>query len=38
MYAAVRRHKGIRDDTETGRLVRKTFMPLLEDVSGYIAY
>jgi len=38
MYAAVRRYEGITDDAEAGRLVRESFMPLLEGVSGFIAY
>ena len=38
MYAAVRRYEGITDDAEAGRLVRESFMPLLEQVSGFIAY
>ena len=38
MYAAVRRYEGITDDAEAGRLVHESFMPLLEGVSGFIAY
>jgi hypothetical protein len=38
MYAAVRRYEGITDDAEAGRLVRESFMPLLKEVSGFIAY
>jgi hypothetical protein len=38
MYAAVRRYEGITDDAEAGRLVRESFMPLLEEVGGFIAY
>jgi hypothetical protein len=38
MYAAVRRYEGITDDAEAARLVRESFMPLLEQVSGFIAY
>jgi hypothetical protein len=38
MYAAVRRYEGITDDAEAARLVRESFMPLLEDLSGFIAY
>jgi hypothetical protein len=38
MYAAVRRYEGITDDAEAGRLVRESFMPLLEQVPGFIAY
>jgi hypothetical protein len=38
MYAAVRRYEGITDDSEAGRLVRESFLPLLENVPGFIAY
>jgi hypothetical protein len=38
MYAAVRRYEGITDDVEAGRLVGESFIPLLEHVSGFIAY
>ena len=38
MYAAVRRYEGITDDAEAARLVRESFMPQLENVSGFVAY
>ena len=38
MYAAVRRYEGITDDAEAGRLVGESFIPLLEEVPGFIAY
>ena len=38
MYAAVRRYEGIKDDLEAARLVGESFVPLLEDVPGFIAY
>lgn len=38
MYAAVRRYEGITDDSEAGRLVRESFLPLLENVPGFVAY
>jgi hypothetical protein len=38
MYAAVRRYEGITDDEEAGRLVGESFVPLLEDVPGFVAY
>ena len=38
MYAAVRRYEGIKDDAEAGRLVGDSFVPLLQDVPGFIAY
>ena len=38
MYGAVRRYEGITNDAEAGRLVRESFVPLLEHVPGFIAY
>jgi len=38
MYAAVRRYEGITDDAEAGRRVGHSFIPLLEDVPGFVAY
>jgi len=38
MYAAVRRYEGIKDDSEAGRLVGESFVPLLEGVPGFVAY
>ena len=38
MYAAVRRYEGIKDDSEAGRLVGESFVPLLEKVEGFVAY
>jgi hypothetical protein len=38
MYAAVRRYEGIKDDSEAGRLVGESFVPLLQDVAGFVAY
>ena len=38
MYAAVRRYEGITDDAEAGRLVGESFIPLLKEVSGFVAY
>jgi hypothetical protein len=38
MYAAVRRYEGITDEAEAGRLVAERFVPLLEDIPGFIAY
>jgi hypothetical protein len=38
MYAAVRRYEGITDDAEAGRLVGESFIPLLENVPGFVAY
>jgi len=38
MYAAVRVYEGITDDVEAGRLVRESFLPLLDQVEGFIGY
>ena len=38
MYGAVRRYEGITNDAEAARLVGESFVPLLEDVPGFIAY
>jgi hypothetical protein len=38
MYAAVRRYEGIKDDAEAARLVGESFVPLLENVKGFVAY
>ena len=38
MYAAARRYEGVTDPAEAGRLVDESFVPLLEDVPGFIAY
>jgi hypothetical protein len=38
MYAAVRRYEGITDDAKAGRMVGESFVPLLEQVPGFIAY
>lgn len=38
MYAAVRRYEGVADPDEAARLVDESFVPLLRDVAGFIAY
>src|SRR5262245_43473907 len=38
MYAAVRRYEGITNPAEVGALVDESFMPLLEHLSGFVAY
>ena len=38
MYAAVRRYEGITDDAEAGRRVGESFIPLLKQVPGFVAY
>ncbi|MFD0142500.1 MULTISPECIES: hypothetical protein [unclassified Streptomyces] len=38
MYAAVRRYEGVTDAAEAGRLVNEGFVPLMRQVSGFVAY
>lgn len=38
MYAVVRRYDGVTDPAEAGRRVKEEFVPLLRDVSGFVAY
>ncbi|WP_328404787.1 hypothetical protein OHS70_36460 [Streptomyces sp. NBC_00390] len=38
MYAAVRRYEGVTDPAEAGRLVDEGFVPLMRQVSGFVAY
>ena len=38
MYAAVRRYEGITDDAKAGHMVGESFVPLLKEVPGFIAY
>ena len=38
MYAAVRRYEGITDDAKAGHMVGESFVPLLKEVPGFLAY
>ena len=38
MYAVVRRYEGVTDPAEAGRLVNDGFVPLMRQVSGFVAY
>jgi hypothetical protein len=38
MYAVVRRYDGVTDSAEAGRPVKEEFVPILRDVSGFVAY
>ncbi|WP_406436304.1 hypothetical protein OHB00_20215 [Streptomyces sp. NBC_00631] len=38
MYAVVRRYEGVTDPAEAGRRVDEGFVPLLRQVSGFVAY
>ncbi|MET9730187.1 hypothetical protein ABZZ79_05770 [Streptomyces sp. NPDC006458] len=38
MYAVVRRYEGVTDPAEAGRRVNDEFVPLLQEVPGFVAY
>ena len=38
MYAVVRRYEGVTDPAEAARLVNEGFVPLMRQVSGFVAY
>ncbi|MFI8101187.1 hypothetical protein [Streptomyces sp. NPDC086023] len=38
MYAVVRRYEGVTDPAETGRRVAEGFVPVLRQVTGFVAY
>ncbi len=38
MYAVVRRYEGVTDPAEAGRRVNEGFVPLLRQVTGFVAY
>jgi hypothetical protein len=38
MYAAVRSYQNVPDPAEAGRQVAETFVPLVTDISGFLAY
>jgi hypothetical protein len=38
MYAVVRRYDGVTDAAEAGRRVKEEFIPLLQDMPGFVAY
>ena len=38
MFAAVRRYEGVTDAAEAARLVNEGFVPLMRQVSGFVAY
>ncbi|MEV7387838.1 MULTISPECIES: hypothetical protein [unclassified Streptomyces] len=38
MYAAIRRYEGVTDAAEAARLVNEGFVPLMRQVSGFVAY
>jgi hypothetical protein len=38
MYATVRTYEGVPDPAKAGRSVSETFVPLISEVDGFIAY
>jgi hypothetical protein len=38
MYATVRRYEGVTNPSETGRRVRETFLPVISEIPGFVAY
>jgi hypothetical protein len=38
MYATIRRYEGVSDPGEAGRRVSEGFVPLLKELSGFVAY
>ena len=38
MYATVRRYEGVTDPREAGRRVKESFVPLISDLPGFVAY
>ena len=38
MYATVRRYEGVTDPKEAARVVKQTFLPLVSDIGGFVAY
>jgi len=38
MYVTVRRYEGVTNPTEVGRQVRETFLPVISEIPGFVAY
>jgi hypothetical protein len=38
MYVAVRRYEGVTDPSEAGRLVDESFVPIISEMPGFVAY
>jgi hypothetical protein len=38
MYATVRRYEGVSNPSEAGRRVDESFVPLIQQIPGFVAY
>jgi len=38
MYVAVRRYEGVTDPKKVGQLVEESFVPLISELPGFVAY
>ena len=38
MYLTVRRYEGVTDPSEAGRITRETFVPIIREMPGFVAY
>jgi hypothetical protein len=38
MYATVRRYEGVSNPSEARRQVRKTFLPVISEIPGFVAW
>ena len=38
MYATMRRYEGVTNPSEAGRQVRETFLPVISEIPGFVAY
>ena len=38
MYVAVRRYDGVTDPQKAGQLVQESFVPLISEIPGFVAY
>ena len=38
MYLTVRRNEGVTDPSEAGRITRETFVPIIREMPGFVAY
>ena len=38
MYATIRRYEGVTDPKEAARIVQQTFLPIVTDIPGFVAY